>query len=173
MRKSRGATALRRSWRNPAFLLPILTGLLSLVVVLWPTTPSAPSLPEPTVATGLPPLTPRWAYEPWAWEDETHTARAVRELVDDYQQRDIPTGAVILDSPWQTNYNTFEFGTSYPNPASLIRELHDRRVKVLLWVTGFINVESEDGPGRGRAALYNEARAKGYFVDGGRTYEWV
>lgn len=125
-----------------------------------------------TVATGRPPLTPRWAYEPWVWEDQENSARAVRNLVDDYQDRDVPVGAVILDSPWQTNYNTFEFGPKYPDPAGLIRELHDRRVRVLLWVTGFINVDSEDGPDQGEAPRYEEARSRGYFVDGGRTYEW-
>ena len=140
-----------------------------MLIVAWPSTPS-PSVQ--TVATARPPLTPRWVYEPWVWEDQENTAQAVRDLVDDYQERDVPIGAVILDSPWQTNYNTFEFGPNYPDPAGLIRRLHDRRVRVLLWVTGFINVDSEDGPNQGKAPRYDEAYSKGYFVDGGRTYEW-
>ena len=171
-RATREAPAGRFEWRVRSALLAALAGLLSLMVAAWPSTPSTPSPPVQTVATARPPLTPRWAYEPWVWEDEENSARAVRELVDDYQDRDVPVGAVILDSPWQTNYNTFEFGPDYPDPAGLIRELHDRQVRVLLWVTGFINVESEDGPDRGEAPRYAEARSRGYFVDGGRTYEW-
>src|ERR687897_729881 len=96
------------------------------------------------------PLAPRWAYEPWVWEDQEHSAEAVRELVAGYRQRGIPVGTVILDSPWQTNYNTFEFGPDYPDPAGLIRELHADNVKVLLWATGFVNVASNDGPQRGK-----------------------
>jgi alpha-glucosidase (family GH31 glycosyl hydrolase) len=119
-----------------------------------------------------PPLTPRWAYEPWVWEDDDHTAWAVLDLVEGYRQRDIPVGAVIIDSPWQTNYNTFEFGPDYPDPAGLIAELHARGIRVLLWATSFINISSRDGPERGKAALYDEAHLAGYFVAGGQVYEW-
>lgn len=37
-----------------------------------------------------PPLTPRWAYEPWVWEDDEHTVDATIALVDGYRERDIP-----------------------------------------------------------------------------------
>src|SRR5690348_3244400 len=56
--------------------------------------------------TVRPPLTPRWAYEPWVWEDEENDADATIGLVDAYRQRDIPVGVVVVDSPWATNYNT-------------------------------------------------------------------
>lgn len=128
-------------------------------------------LPEPPPAP-RPPLTPRWAYEPWVWEDEENTEQAVRDLVAGYRQRDVPVGAVIVDSPWQTNYSTFEFGPNYPDPAGLIRDLHAQGIRVLLWTTCFVNVASDDGPERGRAATYDEALAAGYFVDGGRTHKW-
>jgi alpha-glucosidase (family GH31 glycosyl hydrolase) len=130
--------------------------------------PTTRAQPTPT----SPPLTPRWAFEPWVWEDETNNAGAVRELVDGYRGHGIPVGAVIIDSPWQTNYNTFEFGPNYPDPAGLISELHARGIRVLLWATGFVNVSSVDGPERGKASLYDEAYAAGYLVDGGQTYQW-
>ncbi len=129
---------------------------------------AAPAAP----AVQRPPLTPRWAFEPWVWEDEDNTAAATLELVDGYRRRGVPVGVVIIDSPWQTNYNTFEFSADYPDPAGLIRDLHSRGVKVLLWATGFINTVSDDGPERGRAGLYDEAHAAGYFVDGGAVYGW-
>jgi alpha-glucosidase (family GH31 glycosyl hydrolase) len=152
--------------------LGLLAGLLALVAVAWPTIPSGATPEAQPPSTARPPLTPRWAYAPWVWEDQENTARAVRDLVVDYQERGIPVGAVIVDSPWQTNYNTFEFGPNYPDPGGLIRELHGRGVRVLLWATGFVNVTSDDGPDDGKAALYDEAHAAGYFVDGGRIYEW-
>jgi alpha-glucosidase (family GH31 glycosyl hydrolase) len=144
-----------------------------------PEVPTAPSpaevrtqaTPEPRFAT-RPPLTPRWVYEPWVWEDERNTADATLDVVDSYRRRDIPVGAVIIDSPWQTNYNTFQFNPDYPDPAGLIRQLHDRNVKVLLWATGFVNVSSVDGPERGKASNYDEAHAAGYFVGGGKDYAW-
>ena len=55
------------------------------------------ALPSPTPAVQTPdvprpPLTPRWVYEPWVWEDEEHTAPAVLNLVDE------PTGRAITRS---------------------------------------------------------------------------
>ncbi len=137
--------------------------------------PTSAATPEPepqSVSQVRPPLTPRWVYEPWVWEDEYNNAQAVRELVEGYRQRTIPVGVVIIDSPWQTNYNTLLFNSDYPDPAGLVRELHDRGIRVILWVTGFINTESDDGPDPGKASNYDEAHAAGYFVDGGRTVKW-
>jgi alpha-glucosidase (family GH31 glycosyl hydrolase) len=155
-----------------------LGSLLSLAVValtlaLWSpgTVPRATAQPEPP-ATSRPPLTPRWVYEPWVWEDEDNDQQALQTLVDDYRARGIPVGAVIIDSPWQTNYNTFEFSPNYPDPAGLIDDLHGRGIRVIAWATNFVNVSSFDGPERGKAAGYDEAHGAGYFVDGGQVVEW-
>ncbi|MFN0070342.1 MAG: TIM-barrel domain-containing protein [Chloroflexota bacterium] len=160
------------------FITLIIPALL-LLGLMWPhvatslqRTSLVPQAGQVSSAEPRPPLTPRWAYEPWVWEDEVNTAQAVRELVDGYIQRDIPTGVVIIDSPWQTNYNTFQFNDDYPDPAGLVDELHAKKIRVILWVTPFINVTSDDGPGRGKAALYDEAQAAGYFVDPGRVTRW-
>jgi alpha-glucosidase (family GH31 glycosyl hydrolase) len=164
--------AARRPLPRLRRLLPLAALLLLSVGVVAPALPdNTPAAAPPSAAAG-PPLTPRWAYEPWVWEDQEHSAEAVRALVAGYRQRGIPVGTVILDSPWQTNYNTFEFGPDYPDPAGLIRELHADNVKVVLWATGFVNVTSNDGPQRGKAPHYDEALAAGYFVDGGKAHEW-
>lgn len=119
-----------------------------------------------------PPLAPRWTYEPWVWEDEENDADATVALVDGYRQRDIPVGVVIVDSPWQTNYNTFEVAESFGNPERLIERLRDRDVRVVFWATGFVNTSSIDGPESGEASNYREAHQRGYFVNGGLTYTW-
>lgn len=119
-----------------------------------------------------PPLTPRWAYEPWVWEDEENNAAATLALVDGYRQRGIPVGAVIVDSPWQTNYNTFDVAPEFGDPRLLLGQLRDRNVRVIFWATGFVNTSSIDGPDSGQASNYQEAFERGYFVDGGKVYEW-
>jgi alpha-glucosidase (family GH31 glycosyl hydrolase) len=119
-----------------------------------------------------PPLTPRWAYEPWVWEDDEHTAEATLELIDGYRQRDIPVGAVIIDSPWQTNYNTFEMAPEFGDPHEFMRGLRERNVRAIFWATGFINTVSNDGPNRSISPNYQEAKTRGFFVNGGETYEW-
>ena len=127
---------------------------------------------EADATAGRPPLTPRWVYEPWVWEEEEHTAEAVLELVDGYRQHGIPVGAVIIDSPWQTNYNTFVFGPNYPDPEGLIRALKERNLRVLLWATPFINVKSIDNYDEGKSPNYDEAHAAGYFVADGQAFDW-
>jgi alpha-glucosidase (family GH31 glycosyl hydrolase) len=79
---------------------------------------------------------------------------------------------VIVDSPWQTNYNTFEMAKEFGDPHDLMKRLRDRKVRVIFWATGFVNIWSNDGPGRGQSPNYEVARSRGYLVDGGQTYEW-
>jgi len=154
-------------------LLPALAGALAALLILgsparWPSM----ALAQFATDRPRPPLTPRWAYEPWVWEDEENDADAIVALVDSYRQRDIPVGAVIVDSPWQTNYNTFVFNRDYPFPGRLVERLHERDVRVILWATGFVNVRSNDGPDEDKSPNYQEALDRGYFVNGGQTVEW-
>jgi alpha-glucosidase (family GH31 glycosyl hydrolase) len=149
-----------------------VSSLLILLVGVAPPDRLAAGFAQATPDRPRPPLTPRWAYEPWVWEDEENDADTIVALVDSYRQRDIPVGAVIIDSPWATNFNTFEFNRSYPMPARLMERMRDRHVRVILWATGFINTQSNDGPDPDQSPNYQEALDHGYFVSGGQTYEW-
>src|SRR5688572_5675530 len=76
---------------------------------------------------------PEWVFSHWVWEDEG-TAASATALVDDYLAHDIPVGAIIIDSPWETGYNTFEWDeTLYPNAQAMIDNFHSKNVKVLMW----------------------------------------
>ncbi|MFM1875773.1 MAG: hypothetical protein RL266_1510 [Bacteroidota bacterium] len=99
---------------------------------------------------------PSWVFEHWVWEDES-TQHSALQLVDDYLSRDIPVSAIIIDSPWETGYNTFEWDTTlFENAQVMIDSLHSRNVKVLLWITGIINIDE--------GAIYEYARDQGYFM---------
>lgn len=54
---------------------------------------------------------PEWAFQHWVWENESTQESAIA-LVDDYLARDIPVGAIIIDSPGETSYNSFVFEPS-------------------------------------------------------------
>ncbi len=104
---------------------------------------------------------PEWTFHHWVWEDESTQSSALA-LVDGYLERDIPVGAIIIDSPWETGYNTFEWDTEmFPDPQGMIDELHEKGVKVMLWIVPGINVEE--------TALYEEAEAAGYFMQKGES----
>jgi alpha-glucosidase (family GH31 glycosyl hydrolase) len=151
-------------------VLPVT--VLVLLVLVEPPGVTLSSLAFRAPERPRPPLTPRWAYEPWVWEDEENDADATIALVDGYLQRDIPVGVVIVDSPWQTNYNTFEMAQQFGNPERLLSRLRDRDVRVIFWATGFINTSSTDGPDRGMSSNFQEAYDRGFLVNGGQTYEW-
>lgn len=98
---------------------------------------------------------PEWAFHHWVWENESTQDSAIA-LVDGYLDRGIPVGAIIIDSPWETSYNNFEFDTArFPDPQGMIDYFHSRDVRVFLWITSAINTDSE---------LYAEAEANGYFL---------
>jgi len=98
---------------------------------------------------------PDWTFEHWVWEDES-TQESATALVDGYLERDIPVGAIIIDSPWATGYNTFEWDTDrFPDPQGMIDHFHDNDVRVFLWIVPAINVDVEH---------YDEIAAKGWFM---------
>ena len=89
------------------------------------------------------PIPPKWAYEPWVWEDGNNNSAYLLSLVQDYLDRDIPVGVVNIDSPWETAYNTFIFNPdTYPNAQDMIDGLHDKNIKVIVWITSLINARS-------------------------------
>lgn len=127
--------------------------------------------PEPTL------YTPRWAFEPWISKDISNRTDTF-EFVDGFHQRDIPVGAVVLDSPWETQYNTFVPSPSrYGDFTSLVSELHSRGVKVVLWITQLVNRQSYDFETGGDTYIgpspnLEEGLACGFFVNDGEMYAW-
>lgn len=111
---------------------------------------------------------PEWAFHHWVWEDESTQESAIA-LVDDYLAHDIPVGAIIIDSPWETSYNSFVFDRAlFPDPQGMIDYFHSRGVRVFLWMVSAINLDSP---------LYAEAAAAGYFtqtdaVSGPGVVDW-
>lgn len=92
-----------------------------------------------------PVITPAWAFKHIVWEDSLNTEAGVIKLVDSYLSRNIPVEATIIDSPWSTAYNNFNWDTGrYPNPDGMIKKLEQRGVKTILWLTGVVNLKGKD-----------------------------
>jgi alpha-glucosidase (family GH31 glycosyl hydrolase) len=131
--------------------------LLSLLLVAC-VPPEAALVDDPPVDDAEPPW-PSWAHEPWVWEDES-TQESVLALVDGYLERDIPVGAVIIDSPWETAYNDFVWDpTLFPDPEGMVDGLHDRGVRVFLWITQMVNDDAGD--------VFDQGVDGGYFLTEG------
>ncbi|HEX4514489.1 MAG TPA: TIM-barrel domain-containing protein [Polyangiaceae bacterium] len=148
---------------------------------------SSPPPPDPACLPGVnghvdaPPIhTPRWAFEPWLSKDYSSTDDTLG-FVQGSIDRGIPVGVAVLDSPWETSYNTFtpdESATRYHDFANLVSTLQSKGVRTVVWITQFVNVVSYDvevgaqthydGP----SPNFDIADHCGFFVDQGQTYPW-
>ena len=83
--------------------------------------------------------TPRWAFRPWISKDISDGADT-RAFVAGFRERDIPVGVVVLDSPWETHYNTLVPNEArYPAFADMVAELHAQDIRIVLWTTQMVN----------------------------------
>lgn len=123
----------------------------------------------------IPPVSPAWVFDHWVWEDDENTEDAVLKMIDGYEKHGIPVGAVILDSPWSTEYNNFIVDEKkYPNFKQFVEKLHAKGIKVVLWVTAMVN-ESYEKDAKSEPSsneTYKEGKAKNYFINDGETYKW-
>lgn len=132
---------------------------------------------EPAVKPLGAPRTPRWAFEPWISKDIS-TRDDTYAFVDGFRERGIPVGAVVIDSPWETSYNSFVPNPSrYADMPGMIRDMHQRGVRVVLWVTQMNNDQSFDfEPGgdlySGPSPSFEEGQRCNYYLDDGQTWQW-
>ena len=97
-------------------------------------------------ATRLPALLPEWGYGHWKSRDVYEHQRDVEDDFEGYRAHRLPLDAIVLDSPWETQYNTWEFNPhQFPDPARADRADARAGVRTVVWVTPWVNVESVDG----------------------------
>lgn len=124
-----------------------------------------------------PVFTPRWAFRPWISKDISDGPDTYA-FVEGFLERDIPVAVVVLDSPWETNYNTFEPNPErYPDFDRMVADLRVQGVRTVLWTTQMMNLSSFDAePGgdfyEGPAAGFEQADACNWFVNNGETSYW-
>jgi len=134
-----------------------------------------------TSLVGRQKLPPRWAFAPWKARDYHRNSREVYEDLDRYRELGLPASVLLIDSPWATNYNTYEFNPKqFENAAAMIARVHEKGYKLILWHTPWINRETtppyEDGFAEklapGPASNFGEAERRGYFLrrPDGSTY---
>ncbi len=99
---------------------------------------------------------PSWIFSHWVWESES-TAASALALLDDYAAHDIPVGALIVDSPWETQYNSLEWDRGlFPDPQGFVDAVHARNAKLLLWIVPIVNTDAQP--------LYDELKSKSYYM---------
>ena len=95
---------------------------------------------------GVPALLPEWAYGHWKSRDVYEHQRDVEADFDGYREHGLALDAIVIDSPWETQYNTWEFNPhQFPDAPGLIRRMRADGVRTVVWVTPWVNLESVDG----------------------------
>ncbi len=96
--------------------------------------------------TGFPAVLPEWGYGFWKSRD-IHEHQD--DVIDDYEgfrRHQIALDAIVIDSPWATQYNTWEFNPhQFPDAPGMVAAMRaDGRADVV-WVTPWVNLDSRDG----------------------------
>ncbi len=133
--------------------------------------------------TGFPDVLPEWGYGFWKSRDVYEHERDVVEDFRGYADNSIPLDAIVLDSPWETQYNTWRFNPhQFPDAPGLIKRMRDDGVRTVVWTTPWVNVDSAEGQRppdsaserlhRAPAENYAEGADRGHFVrtGDGETY---
>jgi alpha-glucosidase (family GH31 glycosyl hydrolase) len=132
--------------------------------------------------TGFPALLPEWGYGVWKSRDVHEHQDDVLDDFHGFRRHDIPLDAIVIDSPWATQYNTWEFNPyQFPDAPGMVRMMRADGVRTVVWCTPWVNLDSRDGQippqpeserlHREPAPNYGPAAAAGHFVRDGNGSE--
>ncbi|KAK9478019.1 glycosyl hydrolases family 31-domain-containing protein [Lipomyces japonicus] len=121
-----------------------------------------------TLLTGRPPLPPNYSFGLWLSTSFTtsYDWSTVLSFVNGMEDRGIKVSVFHYDCFWMKRFQwcDFEFDRDYfPDPAADLKALHDRGVKVCVWINPYIAQESK---------LFNEGKQHGYFIKRGDGSVW-
>ena len=123
-----------------------------------------------TDLTGKAPLVPDWSYGLWLSTSFTtdYDEKTVLEFVDGMAERNIPLSVFHFDCRWmkELEWCNFDWDKSkFPDPEGLLKQLHDRGLKVCVWINSYIGQKSP---------LFEEGAKNGYFIknEDGSVWQW-
>ncbi len=96
--------------------------------------------------TGFPAVLPEWGYGFWKSRDVHEHQDDVLDDFHGFRRHHIPLDAIVIDSPWATQYNTWEFNPyQFPDAAGMVAMMRAAGVRTVVWVTPWVNLDSSDG----------------------------
>ncbi|PLS27566.1 alpha-glucosidase [Bifidobacterium anseris] len=123
-----------------------------------------------TALTGRAPLVPDWSYGLWLSTSFTtdYDEQTVLDFVDGMAERGIPLSVFHFDCRWMKELEWCNFAwdeSKFPDPEGLLKKLHDRGLKVCVWINSYIGQKSP---------LFEEGARNGYFIrrKDGSVWQW-
>lgn len=109
-----------------------------------------------TALTGRMARTADWNFGLWKWRDVYVDEFEVYQDAQMMRSLDLPTTAMIIDSPWSDKYIDFQLNPrQFPSGKTFLDNLHKMNLKTVFWIVPFINPN---------ASNFKFADEKGYFV---------
>lgn len=123
-----------------------------------------------TAYTGRPALPPAWSFGLWLSTSFTtnYDEATVNEFIQGMADRDIPLSVFHYDCFWMRGLHWCDFEWDpavFPDPQGMLARLHDRGLKVCVWINPYIAQASH---------LFAEASEAGYLVKkaNGDVWQW-
>ncbi|RRK10192.1 alpha-xylosidase [Lactiplantibacillus garii] len=123
-----------------------------------------------TQLTGGINLPPAWSFGLWLSTSFTtdYSEATVLKFIDGMKEHHIPLDVFHFDCFWQKGFEWCTLAWDkemFPDPAGLLKKIHDRGIKVCVWLNPYIAQKSP---------LFKEARDKGYLLkrQNGDVWQW-
>ncbi|EUJ28506.1 alpha-glucosidase [Listeria floridensis FSL S10-1187] len=120
--------------------------------------------------TGGGTLPPAWTFGLWLSTSFTtdYSEETVMKFIDRMEERELPLDVFHFDCFWMKGFewSNFEWDQdAFPDPKGLLSRLHDRNLKVCIWINPYIAQKSP---------LFKEGAEKGYFIqhEDGTPWQW-
>jgi alpha-D-xyloside xylohydrolase len=146
-------------------------------ILLFTGAPEAPGRFPPilsafTAQTQRAILPPYWAFAPWQARDFYQNQEQVLEDVQKTRELGLPASVILIDSPWATAYNSYEFNPKqFDDAPGMVKNIHENGFKLVLWHTSWINNKSNppgepgfEGKIEETSPNYQVAADRGFFV---------
>ena len=123
-----------------------------------------------TELTGRPARVPAWSYGLWLSTSFTtdYDEKTVMSFIDGMAERKLPLSVFHFDCHWMRAFHWSDFiwdPATFPDPEGMLRRLHERGLKVCVWINPYIAQRSH---------LFREGAELGYLVKraDGSVWQW-
>lgn len=95
-------------------------------------------------------------YNTWIELMYNQNQQDVLKYATEAKKNDFPEGVFMIDDNWQKYYGNFDFKPDkFPDPKSMISQLHQMGFKIMLWICPFVSADSPE---------YRELEKKGFLI---------
>lgn len=115
-------------------------------------------------------MPPEWTFGLWLSTSFTtdYSEETVMSFIDGMFERDIPVSVFHFDCFWMKGFewSNMEWDKEqFPDPVGLLKRLHDKGLKVCVWINPYISQKSP---------LFKIGKEKGYFIKhtDGSVWQW-